>query len=185
MSVLRTGNRGNPQKSSRWQGLSRGVAVPCPKCRETIWITGAMGDEPVRCGKCAYPMIRRADLLLIVSACRKIGSADQAESAVRILNWLTDLIPEAGNALGELANRYTVPISDRERWNKLIGAYAGGDRSAQEWLEKMCQSNPKTYQNDACRNCGAPKYYISGQRRQTSCVYCQTTDGGETEDARK
>ena len=185
MSVLRIGNKFKTAPGRSTKSSSQGVAIPCPKCQESIRISGALGDEPVRCPRCAYPMIRRADLLLIVSACRNIAGGDQAESAVRILNWLADFHPEAGTALGDLANRYTIPVSDRERWNKMTGAYAGGDRGAQEWLMRMCQSNPKTYQADSCKNCGAPKYYITGQRQQTRCCYCQSTDGGDTDNARK
>lgn len=185
MSVLRMGTRFGTSSGRNPKGSAQGVVVPCPKCHEQIRITGMMNDEPIRCPKCAYPLIRRADLLLVVHACREIDSADQAENAVRILIWLSDFIPEAGTALGELANRYTVPVSDRERWNKLIGAYTGGDRNAQEWLTRMCQSNPKTYLVDSCKNCGAPKYFVSNQRRQTMCGYCQCTDGGGADSAKK
>ena len=152
-----------------------GITVTCPKCQESIVIRGFSGDEPVRCGKCAYPMICREDLLLIVDACRKIDNADYVESAVKILRRLSDIIPEAGTALGALASMYTLPVSDNERWNRLISAYAGGDENAQEWLRRLCQSNPGVYGCRPCRICGAPRYYIKSQKDKTSCSYCQST----------
>ncbi len=176
MSVLRMGDSFGRFPGRDAGGMLHAVAVPCPKCQETIRVTGILRDEPIRCGKCAYPLIRRADLLRVIGACRKIANADQVGTAVRILNWLADTVPEAGTALGELANRYTVPVGDRERWNRLIAAYSGGDGNAREWLTRMCQSNPETYKTGPCKNCGAPKYYISGQRSKTLCIYCQSTD---------
>ncbi len=169
MSVLRMGNR----LGSVVRGDKSGITVKCPKCQENIKISGFKNDEPIRCPKCAYPMIRRADLLLIVAACRKIAHADQVGSAVRILGRLSDFVPEAGTALGDLANKYTLPLSDQERWNKLISAYHGGDESAQEVLNRMCKSNPETYVHASCKNCGAPKYYVRHQKGKNLCSFCQ------------
>jgi len=172
MSVLRRGNIGNAPAAS---GVGR-ITMKCPKCQENIGITEFRGNQPLRCAKCAYPLICRSDLLQIVTACRNLKNANQAANAVRVLGRLADYLPEAGTALGVLANQYTLPISDMERWNKLNSAYASGDENAREWLNRMCQSNPGIYMQGFCGNCGAPKYYIREQAGKSLCGYCQSTD---------
>ena len=176
MSVLRMGNRQGVARGRELGGASHGITVKCPKCQTAITVTGFKNDQPIRCANCAYPMVRRADLLRIIAACKKIGNADQVGSAVRVLGWLADYVPEAGTALGELASQYTLPLSDRERWNKLISAYAGGDEAAREWLNRMCRSNPDTYRHETCKSCGAPKYFVKQQKGSILCTYCQSAD---------
>lgn len=166
------------QKSSADPGLHGGswITVKCPKCQADIRLSGFKGDAPIRCGKCAYPMIRRSDLLQIVAACRNVSTNDQIGSAVGILKQLTKDIPEAGTALGALARKHTVPFSDQQRWELLIAACAGGDENAREWLDKMCESRPDAYKCGHCANCGAPKYYLRGKKGETQCNYCQSMD---------
>lgn len=173
MSILRKRSIGSLSTAA---GIGSYIAVKCPKCRENIGIPEYKGNNPIRCAKCAYPLIRHSDLLLIVATCKKLSNANQVGSAVRILGQLADHIPEAGTALGVLANHYTLPISDMERWNRLSSAYAGGDENAREWLNRMCQSNPGTYKQGFCGHCGAPKYYIKHQAGKATCIYCQSTD---------
>ena len=173
MSVIRRG----PQVSSLpGKGGSTGIPVKCPKCQETIEITEFKGNKPIRCPRCSYPMIRRTDLLLIAAACKKLKNANQTRSAVGILKRMSEYLPEAGEALGALANQYTLPISDIERWNWLNGAYAAGDENAREWLDRMCQSNPGSYRQSFCEKCGAPKYYARQQAGSSLCKYCQSAD---------
>ncbi len=169
MSVLRDKSRAGLTRPS---SKNRAITIKCPKCQENISIIGFESNEAIRCARCAYPLILQDDLLQIVNACRELTSADQISSAVAILDKLTDLLPEAGTALGYLAKKYTLPLNDQERWKKLIGAYAGGDASAQEYLDEMCRSNPENYKRSNCRNCGARKYYDKYQRGNASCIYC-------------
>lgn len=173
MSVLR---RGSIATRSADGAAVCGVTVQCPKCQERIIIAESRGNKPIRCAKCAYPLIRRSDLLLIAAACKKPASEAQAGRAVRILGWLADILPEAGTALGALANEHTLPISDMDRWNRLNSAYATGDENAREWLNRMCQSNPGIYKQGFCGNCGAPKYYVKNQTGKALCTYCQSAD---------
>ena len=166
-------------REDKWsdrRGKKQGVTVRCPNCQEKIVLTELQNDAPVRCPKCYYPMICRADLVRIVDACREINSADQADSASGILERLSDIIPEAGTALGELAKNYTLRGGDKERWNKLIGAYSGGDERAKDLLDKMCQANPQIYGKRICRSCGALKYYSKSQTTMTRCIYCLSSD---------
>lgn len=176
MSVIRNKNI----SLSNGKGLQLhnpdGITVKCPKCQSAIVINRIHSDVPVRCSKCNYPMICRSDLMQIVSACKKLTSSDQIASAARILQQLSETLPEAGTALGVLANQQTLPISDRERWSCLLAAYAAGDDDAREWLGLMCQSNPKMYERISCKNCGAPKYVEKSQRKSSVCVFCQLTD---------
>ena len=178
MGVLRVGKTDGftqGQGAGR-NGAMSGITVKCPKCQAPVVIAGFRNDEPVRCSKCAYPMVSRADLMQIVAACKKPNSADQVNAAVIILERLADFIPEAGTALGELSSQYTLPISDWERWNKLYSAYSGGDERAREWLDRMCQSNPGVYGQKTCSRCGAQKYYIKRQGSGSVCIYCQCAD---------
>jgi len=170
VSLLDIGRRPRP-------GAAQGgaaIIVKCPKCREDIRVTGFPNDEAVRCGRCAYPLVCRSDLLAIVEACGSASGAEQLVCAVRVLTWLTDHVPEAASALGSLAARHTLPMSDRDRWSCLAAAWARGDRQAQEWLDKMCQSNPETYKRVPCKSCGAPRYFIGRRQDSAPCVYCQS-----------
>ena len=176
MSVLLTDNRNGRAPGIDRNGVGKGIIIHCPKCQAKLSITGFRNDEPLRCITCAYPLITRTDLLQVVAACKKLSSADQVSSAVRILEKLADFIPEAGTALGVLANQYTLPVGDLVRWNKLISAYATGDENAHEWLNRMCQSNPEIYGKKICKNCGAQKYFIRGKASKTICNYCQSVD---------
>lgn len=173
MGVLRKGSKQGTIKPTGGE-----IIVKCPKCQEEIHITGPNdNNEPIRCGNCAYPMIRRSDLLRIVEACRKKpADAAQALVAFKILIRMADYVPEAGTALGVLANHYTLSMTDWERWNRLVAAYAGGDENAREWLNRMCQSNPGTYKQENCSQCGAPKYYTKDQQGTTRCIFCHSTD---------
>lgn len=153
-----------------------GIIVKCPKCQGDISVTGFRNDEPVRCPKCAYPLVTRADMLQIIAACAKPDNAGQVGSAVGILKRLADFVPEAGTALGSLAGKYTLPISEQERWEKLVDAYAAGDENAKEGLNRMCQSNPEMYGHKLCSHCGAHKYFIKRKNGEPVCVYCRRSE---------
>ena len=157
-------------------GKNAGVPFRCPKCTELINITDINGDAPVRCEKCNYPMIRRSDLLVIVAACKNIKNASQTKSATDILRKLSDHLPEAGTALGTLASKFTLPMSEDERWSILLSAYAGGDEHAKEWLHLMCKSNPGNYAETRCKNCGAIKYISKYHAGKMACIFCHNTD---------
>lgn len=177
MSVWRTGGvfkNGPDAAKDQWTG--NGIAVKCPKCQADITIAAINGETPVRCPKCNYPMIRRADLLSIIAACKKQSNAKQLECVVGLLRRLSDYLPEAGTALGMLATQHPLPISEEEKWDRLISAYAGGDVQAQEWLNLMCHSHPGLYEQRPCGNCGAPKYFEKRNQSSTLCIYCQSTD---------
>ena len=178
MGVLRMGGVGGiaQGQGSIRDSVMSGISVRCPKCQAAVVIAGIRNNEPVRCAKCAYPMITRADLLRIIDACRKPNSVDQVSTAVRILEILADYIPEAGTALGALASQHTLPISEQERWSKLLSAYSSGDENAREWLTRMCQSNPELYGQKTCSHCGAQEYYIKRPGGRAVCIYCQSVD---------
>lgn len=149
------------------------IEVRCPKCQAIIYIAGVDGHEPVRCRKCRYPLIRNGDLRVIVDACRNISKPNQAETAVRVLRNMLEYMPEAGTALGELAGRQSLPMSERDKWDCLTAAYARGDENAREWLDQMCRTSPDQYRQSLCGNCGAPKYVLKGARAESPCVYCR------------
>lgn len=153
-----------------------GISVSCPKCQANILFKDLRGNQPIRCDKCNYPMIRRSDLLPVVNACKKASTAEQMRCASDLLQRYSEFMPEAGTALGMLANLQKVNIGDAERWSKLINAYAGGDTSAREFLNLMCASTPEYYEQEFCRSCGAPKYRDKRQKLAGACIYCQTTD---------
>lgn len=174
MGILRNGPGGSGgEKKGAWGG---GIAVQCPKCRAAVWLTSVNGHEPARCGKCRYPLILREDLLAVVKACRKLTNPNQAESAVRILRGMLEYLPEAGTALGELAGKQAIPMSEQDRWDSLAAAYARGDENAREWLDLMCRTNPDRYGQCLCGNCGAPKYVLKNSRTATPCVYCRRAE---------
>lgn len=152
-----------------------GISVKCPKCQSNIVITESSGNAPIRCEKCNYPMIRRSDLLLLIDACKNMEATPDG-GAVSVLLRLSEYIPEAGTALGLLANRLTLPLSTEQRWNKLLSAYAGGDEKAQEGLSLMCASHPERYEHRYCKNCGASKYIEKLHSGKTVCIYCQSSD---------
>ena len=138
-------------------------------------ITEMSRKSPVRCTKCNYPMIRRADLKAIVSACES-AKPNQLNSTVSVLRFLSNYIPEAGSALGTLSSHYTLPLSERERWNKMMNAYASGDVKAQECLDLMCRANPSVFERRVCKNCGAPVYIDKSHQGKTLCVFCHEGD---------
>lgn len=173
MSVLR---RDNHRKDIPVVKGSGKIAVRCPKCRETIGVTEIKGNRPIRCAKCSYPLIRRSDLMLIVAACKKPDNSNQVSTAMRILQQLAEILPEAGTALGEMADTHTLPISDTERWNMLNESYAQGDENARELLNRMCKANPGIYGQRICKGCGATQYFIKGKTENALCSYCQSTD---------
>ena len=167
MGILRSGMPGSAAQN--------GISVKCPKCQTAILITAMGPGAPVRCPQCSYPMIRQTDLLAVVAACTAVGD-HQVDSAVRILRFLSDTLPEAGTALGKLASRYTLPLNESERWNRMVNAYARGDRNAQEWLNLMCKASPGKYERRVCKNCSAPVFIDKGHHGKMLCVYCQCAD---------
>ena len=176
MGVLRNNTVDSGGKKSVQRKTGGGITVKCPKCQTVIMVSKMNAHEPVRCGKCNYPMIRNEDLLAIISACRRLNNSNQVESAVQILRFMVEYMPEAGTALGDLASKYTMPMSENDKWSCLNAAYAGGDESAREWLNIMCQTSPDKYQQCLCKNCGAPKYVQKNTQIKSPCVYCQRTD---------
>ena len=161
MGILqRKGDSGHPS-----------ISVKCTKCQAYIPIKGISNNMPVRCPECNYPMICYSDMLSIVSACKN-AKESQLSSAVGILRFLADILPEAGTALGYLAKKYTVTMQEHERWIVLQFAYASGDDKAKEWLDLMCRSNPASYGKQYCPYCGAPIYMNLRSEEKKVCVYC-------------
>lgn len=150
------------------------ISVKCSRCQAHIQIKGISSNMPVRCSECNYPMICYSDMLAIVEACRN-AKESQLSSAVLILRFLSGVLPEAGTALGYLAKKYTLQMSERERWIILQTAYAAGDEKAMEWLDLMCKSNPISYAKHNCPYCGAPIYMDLSHQEKKICVYCQST----------
>ena len=151
------------------------VSVRCSRCRSNIAVSSVSASSPVRCGRCGYPMVLRSDLLALVEACAGAKSS-QAGTALSILQFLADDLPEAGAALGVLTSRYTLPLSERVRWSRLMAAYAAGDRSAQQGLDLMCKSTPDVFTRRTCPECGAPAYTDRLHQGKTLCVYCHSAD---------
>ncbi len=176
MSVLRGGMKPNGKTSTKKWSTGSGISVKCPKCDANIVIVNMNSQEAIRCSKCHYPMIRNADLLSIVDACRKPSNPNQVDCAVSILRCMADYFPEAGTALGALANQYPLPMSESERWEKLSAAYAAGVEDAREWLVLMCQTNSETYAQRTCKNCGAIKYTKTKFSEKNLCIFCQSED---------
>lgn len=174
MSVLRGEGHGG-LRGLRGK-LSGGITVKCPKCQTSITVTAMTGDVPVRCGKCNYPLVLRSDLMQLIAACKTLKSNSQVGSAESILRSLSDYIPEAGTALGSLANQHPLAISEKERWDRLVSAFSMGDAEAQEWLNLMCRSHPDLYERRQCKSCGAPKYVEKHHPDKTLCIYCQSAD---------
>ena len=176
MGIIRNMASDSQDKSGARYHATSGVTVKCPKCQGNIMISGMNGREPVRCAKCHYPMIRGSDLQAIVAACRKLANPNQVDSAIGILKHMAEYMPEAGTAIGELAGRYPLPISEAEKWSLLNSAYAGGDENARQWLNLMCQTSPDKYQQRVCPHCGAPKYTDRQNPAHSLCVFCQQAD---------
>lgn len=176
MSILKPHIFSSAGKSDTQNKHVSGIPVTCPKCQANILIKGLQGNTPVRCSKCNYPMICRSDLLPIIAACKKATTAEQTHCANDLLQRFSEFMPEAGTAIGMLANHQKIHIGDTERWAKLINAYAGGDNNAREFLNLMCASTPEYYEQEYCRSCGAPKYRDKRLKVSSACIYCQTTD---------
>ena len=174
MSVIRNGTTVPGKNGPRPKG--GGISVRCPKCQGSIMVSAIDGREAIRCGKCRYPMIRGEDLRAVIAACRKATGPGQANSAAGILESIMEYMPEAGTALGELAAKYTLPMSENDRWNALTAAYAGGDENAREWLNLMCRTSPDRYQQCLCKSCGAPRYMLKNARSGSPCIYCRQAD---------
>lgn len=175
MSILRSGGSPSAKKKLTF-GSDKGITVRCPKCQSRIVFTTLQNDAPIRCGKCNYPMVCRSDLFLLVEACKKIDSSAQAKCAVDVLRRLSEVMPEAGTALGMLPTLVSFPLAvkDAERWNMLENAYAAGDDNAREGLELMIKASPGIYSARYCSSCGAKKYFEKHGR--SSCPYCHSTD---------
>lgn len=169
MSLL---NRGVLRPNAHRQA---GLNCTCPKCQTGIRITQLQANAPIRCEHCSYPFIRRSDLMLIVAACKQIN-ASQLGTAVTVLRQLSDKLPEAGTAMGELAGRFTLPLSDDERWNYLLGAFSAGELKAQQYLNLMCKSAPERYSQSPCSHCGAPVYRAKSNPQAYPCLYCRGTE---------
>ena len=176
MGIIRNTASDAPDKTGGKYHAAGGVTVKCPKCQGNIVISRMNGREPVRCAKCHYSMVRGTDLQAIVAACRKLASQNQVDSAVGILKHMIEYLPEAGTAVGVLASKYPLPISEAEKWGLLNSAYAGGDENAREWLNLMCQTSPDKYQQSVCKHCGAVKYIDRQHPAQSLCVFCQRAD---------
>ena len=175
MGVLRNSLPGMQGKNGE-KRRGGGITVKCPKCQANIAIPGLNGREPVRCAKCHYPMILTEDMKAIVNACRELKNSNQVDCAVGILCKMVEYMPQAGTAIGALANKYPLPISENEKWAILNSAYAGGDGNAQEWLNLMCQTSPDRYQRCICKHCGAIKYIDRQDRIRNVCVFCRKAD---------
>ncbi len=175
MSVLRN-NHPASVKHSVWQeGLDGSVTVKCPKCASGIPVTQPDRNSPIRCPNCNYPLILRQDMMLIINACLN-SSPNQTGAVMQILRHLSESVPEAGTALGMLANRRSLSLTEKERWEKLISAYLHGDDGACEWLDMICQANPGAYEKRCCKNCGAPLYIEKRHRGKTPCIFCENED---------
>lgn len=157
------------------QSRLNSVNCICPKCQMDISITQIQGTAPIRCEHCSYPFIRRSDLQRIVTACGQIN-ASQVQTAVSVLRQLCGVFPEAGTALGALAGRFTLPLSDDDRWSYLLGAFSAGDLNAQEYLNLMCKSAPDRYSQSPCSHCGAPVYRARNNPNTYPCHYCRGTE---------
>ena len=153
-----------------------GLTVKCPKCQANIPVLHLNGHEPIRCSRCHYPMIRNTDLKSVVDACRKLSNANQVDTAVSILRSMVEYFPEAGTALGELASKYPLPMSENEKWSCLNIAYNSGDEHAGEWLNLMCQTSPDRYMQCQCKSCGATKYLAKHGQSRSVCRFCQSAD---------
>lgn len=176
MGIIRNTASDMPEKNAGRMHGAGGVTVKCPKCQGNIVISRMNGREPVRCAKCHYAMVRGTDLQAIVAACRKLANPNQTDSAVGILKHMIDYVPEAGTAIGVLASKYPLPISEGEKWSLLNSAYAGGDENAREWLNLMCQTSPDKYQQRTCAHCGAVKYIDRQDPVRSLCVFCRRAD---------
>lgn len=175
MSILRTKGLSSVLKAPL-KGAEKGIGVKCPKCQSSIVFASLQGDAPIRCENCYYPMICRSDLFLIIDACKHIDSPAQGKYAVSVLRQLSEMMPEAGTALGLLPTTlpFALAMGDDERWNILEKAYAAGDDNAREGLELMIKSSPALYSTGFCSKCGAKKYFA--RRAKSSCPYCQSAD---------
>ena len=163
MGILqRKGDSGHPS-----------ISVKCSRCQTHILIKGIGSNMPVRCPECNYPMICYSDMLSIVEVCKN-AKESQLSSSVAILHFLSGILPEAGTALGYLAKKYTLQMSERERWTILQYAYAAGDDKAREWLDLMCKSNPTTFEKKICPYCGATVYSDLSYQEKKICVYCKS-----------
>ncbi len=154
-----------------------GIVVKCPRCDASIIIGNMNSAEAVRCSRCHYPMICKADLHAIVRACQN-SNPNQVSCAVNILCCMADYFPEAGTALGALAKKYPLPMDENERWEKLLAAYAAGDEGAREWLILMCQANSEAYRQCTCKNCGAIYFFRTHQAGRSSCAFCHNEGEG-------
>ena len=155
------------------------IAVSCPRCGSEINVSMFSGDKPIRCDACFYPLLTRGDLLPFVSACEQVSNSDAqcVNLAAHILSKLSETVPEAAMAMNRLVNRMPfTTVSEFERFSALVNAYAAGSTQAQDMLDKMCLSNPKAYQVQVCKNCGAKKYFEKTADSKVRCVYCQSED---------
>ena len=166
MGVLRTEHTGH---------ASGGISVKCSKCQMTFTVSSISATSPARCEKCGYPMILRSDLIAIADACAAAKN-NQIDSALSILQFLIEDLPEVGTAIGNLSSRYTLPLSERARWNMLMKAYKSGNSNAQEWLNLMCKASPDIFEQRTCSNCSSPVFIDKQHQGKTFCLYCQCAD---------
>ena len=172
MSVIR--NDPHPGRNgTAGNVLDKGVSVKCPKCHDFVIITAMAHGSPVRCRKCNYPMVSEEDFQRIVNACLSLKNQDQVNSAANILRNLADYYPPAGAALGRLASRYSISLSEDLRWDVLLRAYQAGETSAKEWLGQMCRTNPTLYRSETSSFCGAEKYIRMPHPDKVYCSFCQ------------
>lgn len=155
------------------------ITITCPKCGANIVVSGLMGDKPIRCVECSYPLIKGSDLMPLIKACEQIDDSDmqRVSIAAHILSRFSASFPEAAIALSRLVNRMpSKTISEFERFNALINAYAAGNFQAQEMLDDMCKSDPKAFEVRTCKCCGAKKYTSRMPNTKVRCIYCQSED---------
>lgn len=162
-------------RQPRGQGAN-GIQVKCPRCHAPILITAVHRQSPIRCTKCSYPLLLQSDFRSVIAACLKIRDAAQVKCAFAVLSVLAESTPEAGTALGKLANQYTLSISEKERWGTLLAAYHSGDLTAREWLDQLCRSYPQLYGREYCSQCGAPRYIEKNYAGKALCPYCKHMD---------
>ena len=158
---------------------TNGITLTCPKCGANIIVSGLNGNKPIRCGECSYPLIKGSDLMPLIKACEQISNSDiqRVSIAAQILSRLSVSFPEAAIALSRLVNRMpSKTISEFERFNALLSAYAAGNSQAQEMLDDMCKSDPKAFEVRTCKCCGAKKYTSRMPNSKVRCIYCQSED---------
>lgn len=168
-----------PRQGGNGQGViptsgGDSIRVICPKCQNRFGIITRPG-EVVRCTRCRYPMQKQRDIHQMIEACMQQLNPGQVNNAFNLLKQLSEFSSEACVALNELVNRNTIAMDVLERWHKLIKGYTGGEHSAMDGLNRLCESRYDLYMNTRCRHCGAVKYDVRNPETAV-CVYCMRAE---------